>query len=591
MNTIIRSVLVPSAPGFLSIRPLTAFAVAAFVTISHQVIAAPGDLDLTFGGTGKVTTSVGSFHDSGQAVAVQNDGKIVMAGYVYQNGYDFAVVRYNADGSLDSTFNGTGKATTDFSTVTSNNDDIAQSVAMQSDGKIVVAGSSYDDIAVARYNTDGSLDTSFNGTGKVTTTVGDRGTGGFGVALQSDGKIVVIGHYWNGNDYDFALVRYNGDGSLDTSFNGTGKVTTGFGSGDDYAYSIAVQSDERIVVAGRARFGGTNNIALVRYNVNGSLDLTFNGSGKLTTAVGGNYDAANSVAVQSDGKIVVAGANMAAYPTSDVAVFRYDANGSLDLTFNGTGKVVSDIAGGIDEGHSLVVQDDGKIVVAGVSGSLPANSSTRDFALLRFNPDGSLDTSLNGTGKVTTPIGSNEDDAYSVAVQSDGKIVVAGQSYIGSTHDFAVVRYEGELDTDGDGIPDRFETGTGAYVSPTNTGTSPTNSDSDGDGLYDGQEVNIYHSDPNVRDTDGDGFDDGAEVSSGFSPTSATSTPEAWSTILTAVEYRFNAANGIAYRIETSTDLANWTTIETNIIGTGGVIIRFYSIEGQTRRFFRSRRN
>ena len=122
-------------------------------------------------------------------------------------------------------------------------------------------------------------------------------------------------------------------------------------------------------------------------------------------------------------------------------------------------------------------------------------------------------------------------------------------------------------------------------------GTDPLNPDTDGDGLTDWQEVNTYHSNPNLHDTDGDGFDDGFEVSTGFSPTSPTSTPDALSSIRTAAEYRFNAANGISYRIEVSTDLANWSTLETPIIGSGGVITRFYSIEGQPKRFFRSRRN
>ena len=147
------------------------------------------------------------------------------------------------------------------------------------------------------------------------------------------------------------------------------------------------------------------------------------------------------------------------------------------------------------------------------------------------------------------------------------------------------------IDTDGDGIPDRYETGTGIYVSPTNTGTSPTNPDSDGDGLNDGEEVNIYHTDPNKKDTDGDGWDDLFEITTGFDPTSAASNPDTVSSIRVAAEYRFNAALGVSYRIEASTDLATWTTIETPVIGTGGVITRFYSIDGQPKRYFRSRRN
>lgn len=146
-------------------------------------------------------------------------------------------------------------------------------------------------------------------------------------------------------------------------------------------------------------------------------------------------------------------------------------------------------------------------------------------------------------------------------------------------------------DADHDGIRDRFETGTGIYVSPTNTGTSPTNPDTDGDGLSDGQEVNTYGSNPNVKDSDGDGFEDGFEVFTGFNPTLSTSTPEAFSSMLPAVEFRFNAANGISYRIESSTDLSNWSTVEASITGTGGTVVRFYTTEGQSRKFYRARRN
>lgn len=146
-------------------------------------------------------------------------------------------------------------------------------------------------------------------------------------------------------------------------------------------------------------------------------------------------------------------------------------------------------------------------------------------------------------------------------------------------------------DTDEDMLPDSVETGTGIYVSPQNTGTSPTNADSDADGLGDWQEVNTCHTNPNVADTDGDGFDDKFEINTGFDPKSAASTPETQSSIRVAAEYRFNGAPGVSYRIEASTDLSTWTTLETPIIGAGGVITRFYSIEGQPKRFFRSRRN
>lgn len=151
--------------------------------------------------------------------------------------------------------------------------------------------------------------------------------------------------------------------------------------------------------------------------------------------------------------------------------------------------------------------------------------------------------------------------------------------------------YEHLADTDHDGLPDIHETGTGTYLSSTNTGTSSTNPDTDGDGLPDGREVNEHGSNPNLADTDGDGFDDGFEVNTGFDPALASSTPDALSSIRTAVEFRFNAANGVSYRVEASTDLENWGTIETGIIGGGAEVVRFYSTEFQPKRYFRVRRN
>ncbi len=577
---------------------LITLACTALMAFAQVAAAAPGDLDFSFGGNGKVTTSMGGSGCEAYSVALQGDGKIVVAGYSLNPAanYDFALARYNADGSLDTSFNGTGKVTTDFSSATLGTNDIGRGVMIQSDGKIVVAGFTLiafdgthftNGFALARYNSDGSLDTTFNDTGKVTTAIGTRDSDATSIAVQSDGKIVVAGETSNGSNYDFALARYNADGTLDTTFNGTGKVTTSVGSGDDQASCLVVQSDGKIVVAGNSgsnQTAGTKDFAVVRYNANGSLDLTFNGTGKVTTPVGSSCDAANSVSLQSDGKIVVAGKTE--QPSgSDIALVRYNTDGSLDSSFNGSGKVITDIAFN-DAGNGVAVREDRKIVVVGVSGT-KLDNSTSDFAVVRYNTNGSLDTTFNGTGKVITDISKGNDYANCVALQSDGKIVVAGVS----KNAFALARYEGEIDTDGDGIPDRFETGTGIYVSPNDTGTSPTNPDSDGDGLSDGAEVNAYHSNPNIRDTDGDGFDDGFEVATGFSPTSAASSPDTYSTLVPSVEFRFGGANGISYRIESSTDLTNWSTIETNIIGTGGAITRFYSTQGQPKRFFRSRRN
>jgi uncharacterized delta-60 repeat protein len=282
-------------------------------------------------------------------------------------------------GDLDTTFDGDGKVTTDFGV----NSGRAFSVAIQSDGKIVVAGGSNSDFALARYNSNGSLDTTFDGDGVVTTDFGNSDTA-FSVAIQSDGKIVVAGFSFNGRNGDFALARYNSDGGVDYSFGSGGKVATDFSGDYDGAFSVAIQRDGKIVVAGGSDHNGSirlHDFALARYDSNGILDPTFGSGGKVTTDFGGNDEGAKSVAIQSDGKIVVAGHSGNVGSNNYFALTRYESNGSLDTTFDGDGKVTTDFGSGFDRAYGVAIQSDGKIVVAGFS----ADSINEDFALARFN--------------------------------------------------------------------------------------------------------------------------------------------------------------------------------------------------------------
>ncbi len=302
--------------------------------ITYKIFYAIGLLDESFDGDGKVTTDIGSSYDSANAVAIQEDGKIVVAGYSTGSSDDFAVVRYNSDGSLDTYFgpNGNGKVTTDIGSSTA---DYARAIAIQGDGKIVVAGystGSSDDFAVVRYNSNGSLDIYFgpNGNGKVTTDIGSSTADyAYAVAIQGDGKIVVAGYSFNGSNYDFVVVRYKSDGSLDTSFgsNSNGIVTTAIGSGDDFAHAVALQGDGKIVVAGVSYNGSNWDFAVVRYNSDGSLDTSFgsNSNGIVTTAIGSSTDSAQAIAIQiigNIGKIVVAGYSNNG-SNFDFAVVRY----------------------------------------------------------------------------------------------------------------------------------------------------------------------------------------------------------------------------------------------------------------------------
>jgi uncharacterized delta-60 repeat protein len=408
-------------------------AIGLFFALSASISAAPGDLDPMFGSGGIVIAggSDPNHLNTAWAMAIQSDGKIVVVGDgTLGFNWDFAVVRYNPDGSLDASFGVAGIVITQVDPI---NHEVAQSVAIQADGKIVVAGSRY----VVRYNPNGSLDTSFNGTGIVVTLYGHNS-----VAIQSDGKIIAAGSSHDGSTFGFALVRYNADGSLDTTFNGTGKVLTPGGS----VGSIAIQSDGKIVAAGGSRFGSNAEFMLVRHNADGTLDTTFNGTGIVTTSAGSSVSGASDLAIQPDGKIVAAGYGQAApdWRTADFAVVRYNPNGSLDSSFGGTGKIIIPIGDSGDSGdyaNSVAIQPNVKIVVAGSSSRVNIGS---DFAVVRLNPNGSLDTSFSGTGTVITSVGNSYDHASSVAIQADGKIVVAGDTGSDFDAEFVVVRYHGD---------------------------------------------------------------------------------------------------------------------------------------------------
>ncbi len=403
-----------------------------------------GDLDTTFGTGGKVTTDFNGSDDFSNSIVLQSDGKIILGGRT-NNGTneDFALARYNSDGSLDTTFGTGGKVTTDFNV----NDDFSNSIALQSDGKIILVGFTVNNnidytinFALARYNSDGSLDTTFGTGGKVTTDFNSLLNLNFcyNIKLQSDGKII-LGGYTFDSSINFALARYNLDGSLDTTFGTGGKVTTDFNSSEDISSSIALQSDGKIILGGYTYTLNNDNdvdFALVRYNSDGSLDTTFGTGGKVTTDFNGNDNFSNSIALQSDGKIILGGISSNS-TNDDFALARYNSDGSLDTTFGTGGKVTTDFNSSNDASFSIVLQSDGKIILGGISN----NSTNDDFALAKYNSDGSLDTTFGTGGKVTTDFNSGNDASFSIILQSDGKIILGGMTNNGTNNNFALARY------------------------------------------------------------------------------------------------------------------------------------------------------
>jgi len=425
-----------------------------FLSGAAVILPQGGQLDNTFGIDGKVITNMDPESDEwGYSALVQPDGKIILAGYAYNgpsSNANFNVVRYNDDGSLDKTFGSAGRVTTDFS---SSQDYISSSYAsaIQTDGKIVVAGSSVDgsdyNFAVVRYNTDGTLDTTFGGTGKVTTDFGSSSDYGYSVAIQENGKIVVGGYAYDGFIFGFALARYNSDGTPDITFDTDGKVITSFGIGIS---ALAIQEDGKIVAVGSYFNGSSYDFAVARYNTDGSLDGTFDLGGAdgvngiAVVDFGGSSEFANSIDIQEDEKIILGGYSYNG-TSNDFAIARFNTDGSLDLDFGSNGRVKTDFESSVnsdDYGYSLVIQPDGKILIAGSS----YISTNQNFTLIRYNADGTPDNSFGNAGKVVIDFADADDDGYSAALQGDGKIVIAGRSSTAySGYDFAVVR----IDTDG----------------------------------------------------------------------------------------------------------------------------------------------
>jgi uncharacterized delta-60 repeat protein len=277
-------------------------------------------------------------------------------------------------------------------------------------------------VPVAPAPNSGNLDPTFNGGNFVTTDFSGGGDFGNGVAIQSDGKIVVAG---NSNNSDFAVARYNTNGSLDTSFDGDGKVVTDFGGSTDIANAVAIDpTTGKIVVAGYTV--GFPFYALVRYNTNGSLDTSFDGDGKLVLSGAEHSGQVLSIAVQNDSKILLVGdGGGTGSPDTDFDLTRLNANGSPDTGFGTNGTVRTNFAG-IDFSVDLKLQNDGKIVVAG---GTKWHTAYTDFAVARYNSDGTPDTSFDGDGKVTTDV-DGTDQGWAVDVQSDGKIVAGGNSQV-----------------------------------------------------------------------------------------------------------------------------------------------------------------
>ena len=427
------------------------------------LLASPGDLDLTFG---EATVVTPMHHDISIVDSViQSDNKLIVA---FQDrsdpaNYDFGLIRYNTDGSIDTGFGNSGTVITDIN----NTNNFLSALTLASDGKILTVGRSSADITMVRYNSDGSLDSSFGANGKVVTGLAAYPTPSK-VTMQSDGKIVVIGGY----NHDFMVLRYLNNGALDPSFGTDGKVFTDIlYAKNDYATHIIFDSNDKLVVAGK--HDNSNAIAIVRYNTNGSIDTTFGVSGKIyNTLYGSDGFEIRNISIQVPNEILVFGSYKSGY-SYDIVKERYDTDdGSgtllehksiatdtghhmytyLDILFQSTNKLIALGANGTDDisigrfdingdfdpafgpdgliGTSFDPQFHAKTFALGADGHiLCVGSNGSDIVLARYLSDGQRDKTF-GTqrGAVLSPynIAYNYETIHSIALQSDNKIVVAG---------------------------------------------------------------------------------------------------------------------------------------------------------------------
>lgn len=416
-----------------------AIALVAFAAVGVFATALPaavGDLDATFGTGGKVTTDFGG-SEMGWSVALQRDGKVVVAGERFDppTARDFVLARYTSKGQLDPGFDGDGKLETDFG----GRSDGASAVAIQPDGKVIAAGYGMPsvvrphDFALARYNRDGRLDPTFGDGGRVLTTFQPASfEGAAAVVVQADGKIVAGGDTRTGARYDFALARYLPDGTLDASFDGDGRVVTAITGDNDTVFDLAVQRDGKIVAAGWTREGdGRADIALARYNQDGSLDPSFGGDGTVVASFAPFVAYGSDLALQQDGGILAAGAGLR----------RFNVDGSVDRGFSDG--VRAALAGASLDAQSVVIQPDRKILVIGTSFHAGSNG---DFGVARLTAAGLLDVSFGRNGTVVTDFSSGSaEQANDSLLQADGKLVVAGMTGPTANNgpwDFAVARYD-----------------------------------------------------------------------------------------------------------------------------------------------------
>jgi uncharacterized delta-60 repeat protein len=409
---------------------LAAAATALVMAVAGPAAADPGSLDTSFSGDGRVTTSFSTGAASAEAVAVQTDGKVVTAGWVdlSTNNVAWALVRYRSNGLLDTSFGNKGRVVSDWTPW----DDEAWGVVVLGNGKIVASGYAGGKFAAARYTPAGVLDQSFGNHGRVSVDFTTRRDEAWDIALSPGGRIVLAGQSGPSVDSRFALVRLNGNGTRDHTFGGDGKITESLG-GPSYAWDVVVQADGSIVVTGNANGGSFDAVAVAAFHENGTPDTGFGDAGSwIANAPDNAY--ANAILHLPSGKYMVGASVQVGVNEYDVGLFRFGANGQPDSSFGTDGLVTRDF--GASELVTDMQRTGSKFVM---SIGRFRNGHPPQMAAVRLLAGGAADTGFGNLG--LAPAGLPNAGGEGLAVQQDGKIVVAGDASPGATDRFAVARF------------------------------------------------------------------------------------------------------------------------------------------------------
>ncbi len=390
-----------------------------------------GTLDAQFGAAGSTQVSFLTFQAECKAMAIQADGKSILGGQYLSGGLgNMAITRFNTNGTLDNTFGSSGKAIIPFN----NSNVILAAVQVLSTGKIIIGGNSDGNPVIVRLNANGAVDNTFGASGQVSFD-GDL-VSLIDLVVVPGGKMVGCGIADQGSGKLFCAFRRNADGSADNTFGTNGFAYANIGA-QPAVSRLAVQPDNKVLLTGTIYVAPRYDLALFRFNANGTPDSGFGANGLVASKLSTNnaYGLGNSIAVQQDGKIVVAGRIANAGPTVFV-IARYNSNGVIDATFGTNGATTINFFNSVDEAKAVAVQSDGKIIVGGTA----LNGSNRVNAIARLTKTGAMDTGFGAGGKTTTAIGTKVfGDA--MVLQADSKILLAGSATISNISQFSVARY------------------------------------------------------------------------------------------------------------------------------------------------------